>query len=71
MDQEILFSDFSYLELWWPFVQQSRTIYTNLEGNMGNIQVKLFEIGTSGSGRNVAHRRWRRMTDKEDHNSSP
>ena len=35
--------------VWW-----SRTIYANLkEGIMGNIHVKLYEIRTSGSGRDV------------------
>ena len=37
-----------------PPVQWSRTIYAILkEGVMGNIHVKLYEIGTSGSGGDV------------------
>ena len=37
-----------------PPVQWSKTIYAILkEGFMGNIRVKLYEIGTSGSGGDV------------------
>ena len=45
------FKDISYLQLWGPFVQQSRTICAILtEGIKGNIYVKYFQIWTDGSG---------------------
>ena len=44
----------SYLELWRPSCLVSRTTCAILKENiMGNIHLKLYEIWTSGSGRNV------------------
>ena len=43
-----------YQELWHPSCWQNRTIYAILvEGNMGNIHVKVFYIWKSGSRRDV------------------
>ena len=50
----MLFKDISYLELTQPFVPWSKTICAMLvEDITGNIHVKLYEIWTSGSGRDV------------------
>ena len=44
----------SYQELWHPSCWRNRTISAILvEGNMGNIHVKVFYIWKSGSGRDV------------------
>ena len=41
--QEISFEDISYLELWQPLFQRSKTIFAILvEGIMRNFSVKLF-----------------------------
>ena len=51
MIQEMLFKRFLILSSGGPPVQWSRTIYAILKGGiMGNIDVKLYEIWTSGSG---------------------
>ena len=43
VQEEVPFNDISYLELWPPFVQRSRTICAILvEGIKGNNSVKLF-----------------------------
>ena len=50
----MLFKDFSIFSCDGHFVQRSKMICAILvEGNIGNILVKLFEIWTSGSGGNV------------------
>ena len=48
------FNDISYLELWWPFCSVELNHLCNLkEGSMGNNNVKIYEIWTSGSGGDV------------------
>ena len=59
VQEEISFKDISYLELWWPFVQWSRTICAILvEGIMRNDSVNLFGIWASGSGGMVRFKRF-------------
>ena len=50
IQEEMLFKDISYLELWQPFVQQSRTICAiSVAGVMRNNSKKLFWFWASGS----------------------